>query len=176
MMKAIVSPAPLGINKVIKELHRSLAEVNTEIGILLHEHILEIKVRNEELVGRNKELLLEVRELNKQVTSLKDDKAQKAMHKDDERLINLRYTLGGDPEEHRVPRFCKENLKLTFPDALDKPNIRKGFSADYKQMTQELLRSDSTYRAWVEYSNSCLLVLAGSTKPGGRAPLSSSGY
>ncbi|KAL8844087.1 MAG: hypothetical protein Q9176_001493 [Flavoplaca citrina] len=70
------------------------------------------------------------------------------MHKDDERLINLRYTLGGDPEEHRVPRFCKENLKLTFPDALDKPNIRKGFLADYKQMTQELLRSDSTYRAW----------------------------
>ena len=118
-------------------------------------------------MSRNKELLLEVKELKTQVTSLKDDEAQKAMHKDDERLMNLRHVLGGDPEEHREPRFCKENLQHTFPDAFDEPDVRKGFSADYEQMTQELLWSDSAYRAWMEYPNSCLLVLAGSTKPGG---------
>ncbi|KAL9025560.1 MAG: hypothetical protein Q9180_007644 [Flavoplaca navasiana] len=168
MMKAIISPAPLGIDKVIEGLHRSLAEVNAQIGILLHERVLEIRVTNEEL-------LLEVRELKTQVTSLKDDEAEKAMHKDEERMMNLRHILGGDPEEHREPRFCKENLKHTFPDALDEPDVRKGSSADYEQMTQEFLRSDSTYRAWMDYPNSSLLVLAGSTKPGGRAPQSFSG-
>ncbi|KAL9023119.1 MAG: hypothetical protein Q9180_008380, partial [Flavoplaca navasiana] len=172
MMKAIVSPAPLGIDKVIEGLHRSLAEVNAQIGILLHERVLEIKVTNQELVSKNQELVLEVRDLKTQVTSLRDDEAQKTMHKDNERLMNLRHILGGDPEEHREPRFCKENLKHTFPDALEEHDVRKGFSANYEQMTRELLCSDSTYRAWMEYPNSSLLILAGSTESGGRAPQS----
>ncbi|KAL9636033.1 MAG: hypothetical protein Q9204_002405 [Flavoplaca sp. TL-2023a] len=175
MMKAIFNPAPLGIDKVIEELHRSLAEVNAQIGILLHKRVLEIRDTNEELVSRNQELLLEIRDLKTEVTSLKDDEAQKVMHKDEERLMKLRHILGGDPEEHREPRFCKENLQHTFPDALEEPDVRQGFSANYEQMTRELLWSDSSYRAWMEYPDSSLLVLAGSTKPGGRAPQSSPG-
>lgn len=181
-MKAIISPAPLAIDKVIEELHRSLAEMNAEIGSLLHERVLDIRVTNEKLLANNEELLvknqeslLEIRELKTQLTSMKDDAAQKTSHKDDERLSNLRRILGGDSQDHRDPKLCKENLKHTFPDALEDSDVRQGWSANYHQMTQELLRSDATYQAWMEYPDSCLLVLAGSTELGGRAPQSSSG-
>lgn len=181
-MKAIISPAQIGIDKVIEELKGSLAEVNAEIGILMHQRVLDISIKsdklrhqNDEMLRQNQVLLFEVQELKARLMSMEEKAAQEASQEDEERVTSLCRILGGDPQEYRDPKFCRNNLKETFPEALGDSDVRQGWSANYHQMSQELLRSDNTYRAWMEYPDSCLLVLAGSTEPGGRAPQSSSG-
>lgn len=175
MTKAIISPAPLAIDKVIEELKGSLAEVNAEIGILMHQRVLDISIGNDKLLLQNQSLLDEVGKLKAQLLNMEAKAAQEALLKDEERLTNLCHMLGGDPKEYRDPTFCRKNLADTFPEALGGSNVRQGWSANYHQMTQELLQSDSAYRAWMNHTDSCLLVFAGSTEPGGRTPQSSSG-
>ncbi|KAL8734979.1 MAG: hypothetical protein Q9181_002988 [Wetmoreana brouardii] len=174
VLKAIIRPAPLAVDKAIEALHHCLAEVNAEIGILLHQRVLDITHQSDDIKAQNERLRLEVGKIRAQLTKMKENAEQESSRKDDENLEELRRLLGEDLQEHRDPGFCRENLEDAFPEALGASRVRQGRSANYYQMTSQLLGSDAAYQSWRECSSSCLLVFAGSTALQGRAAQSPS--
>ncbi|KAL8919901.1 MAG: hypothetical protein Q9172_004749 [Xanthocarpia lactea] len=202
IMKAFTSPAPLAVDKVVQDLHRCLAEVNAEMGFLLHGRVLhisnqnddlrklsnDIKKQNEELkaevkglraqndhvINQNEELKAEGKGLRAQLASMEEAKAIEMARTDDENLDSLCRVLGGDPEEHRDPNLRRRTLESAFPEALGNLDITRDWSASFHQMTAELLESNTAYQDWLKSSASSLLVFEGATAPEGEARQSSS--
>ncbi|KAL8937857.1 MAG: hypothetical protein Q9211_003473 [Gyalolechia sp. 1 TL-2023] len=175
VLKAIIRPAPLGVDKAVGILFYYLAEVNAEIGMMLHQRVRHISEQNDGIKAQNENLLLEIRALKRQWTIMKENADQELSRKVDENLEYLRRILGGDLQEHRDPRFCRKHLEDAFPEALEAFGVRQGWSVNYHQMTSKLLVADAAYQSWRECLSSCVLVIAGSTALQGRAPRSQSG-
>ena len=173
MVNAIVKPAPLAVNKTIEELHRCLAELNAEIGILLHKRVLDISIQNQDLLVEVRGQRAETEGLRKQLTSMKEDKAMEVFATDNENVENLRRILGQVSDKHKDPDFCGNTLKGSFPESLGVTVVHPGWSQNYTQMTPEVLQSNTAYQSWMKCSSSSLLVLAGATREEGRASHSS---
>lgn len=176
-MKAFTSPAPLAVDKVVQDLHRCLAEVNAEIGFLLHERVLHISNQNDDLrklskhiKKQNEKLEADVERLNAKLASMNEDRTKEMDRTDNENLSDVCRILGGDPPEHRDPDLmCRGTLESAFPEALGDLDISQGWSAHFHQMTSELLESNDAYQDWLKCSPSTLLVFEGVTADGGRA-------
>lgn len=169
MLKGIVRPAQLAVDKAIEELHRCLAEVNAEIGILLHKSVRSISSQNEILMAEARNLREEVAGLRAQMTSMNEDSARKQSAKDVENLASCRRMLGEVSENNRDPGFCAKTLEGAFPEAMRAFHVYAGWSENYIQMTFELLESDAAYQSWKNSSTASLLAFAGSTSDEGRA-------
>ena len=176
-MKAFTSPAPLAVDKVVQDLHRCLAEVNAEMGFLLHGRVLHISNQNDDLrklsndiKKQNHKLEADVERLNAKLASMDEDRTQEMERIDNENLSALCRILGGDPLEHRDPDLmCRGTLESAFPEALGGPDISQGWSAHFHQMTSDLLKSNDACQNWLKCSASSLLVFEGATADGGRA-------
>ncbi len=164
----MVRPAPLAVDKAIEELHRCLAEVNAEIGILLHKSVRSISFQNESLMAEARNLR-EVAGLRAQMTKMNEDSAQKQSEKDAENLMHYRRMLGEVPCKNRDPGFCAKVLEGAFPIAMEVVGVYAGWSENYVQMTSELLESNAAYQSWINSPSASLLAFAGSTSDEGRA-------
>ena len=169
------------MDKEIEELNRCLAEVNAEIGILLHKRILHISNQNDDLMTeakglrkQNDHLMTEVNGLRQQVTKMSEDTAQEMSLREIATLDHLRRLLGTIPIQNTDIATCIKTLESAFPQAMEAPSIDPGWSENYIQMTPRLLRSNHAFQSWGLCPSSSLLVFAGSTSEEGRASPSSS--
>ena len=179
MLKAVVRPASLALDKTTEELQRSLAEVNAEINIMLHKNAREIKhqchqisQQNESLEREARDLREEVAGLKNQLTSMSDNATEEASNKDAEALKHIHRMLG-DVSRHGDPVICGQTLESTFPEAMGSTSFSPRRSRNYLQMTIDLLESIPAYRIWKDCPRTSFLMLAGSTQPAGRATQSS---
>ena len=181
-----MEPAPLAVNKAIEELHHCLAEVNAEIGILLHQRVLDINTQNKNLTAQlekistqNKGLAAQVEGLRAQSTKREEDEAREKLKEDVESLAHFRQILGETPGKYKDPVLLVKTLESIFPEAMGAMGamgafgIHQGWSNSYCQMTSQFLRLNTAYQSWMGCSSSSLLVFAGSTAEEGRASQSS---
>ncbi|KAL2045968.1 hypothetical protein ABVK25_011893 [Lepraria finkii] len=175
LFKAIVSPAPLAVDKAIEELHRSLAEVNAEIGSLLHTRVLAISTQNQNLMAEVKAARAqveasraEIKGLRVQLTSMEEKEVREKSDQDGQSLRYFSRILGEIPGKQRDPKLYTNSLRNAFPEALEAIDIEPGWSGNYNQMTFDLLQSNAEYQLWMNSPGSSLLVFAGSTEPDGQ--------
>ena len=180
ILKAIVSPAALAVDKAIEELHHSLAEVNAEIGILLHKRVRDISLQNEDLHEKilaislqYKDLKSELKIVRGQLTNTEEREAKELVEQDNENLRNFSSVLGNRPGKHGNLQLCEETLQEAFPEAFEARSDYQDWSSGYDQMTWKLLQSNTAYQSWADCPNSSLLVFAGSTKEESRESQSS---
>ena len=179
MANAFVSPAAVKVDKATERIHSCLAEVNAQIGILLHQRVHEIAESSKELSIKNSELLSEVSKLRTQNTELLErtrrndaSAAQDIIKKDRENLENFRRALGHIPPNCENPEECRKVLCEAFPEAFGEDNQVLSWSGRYTQMTMGLLESTPDYQRWRDCPSPCLLILGGLTESEGQASLS----
>ncbi|KAL8721612.1 MAG: hypothetical protein Q9225_001735 [Loekoesia sp. 1 TL-2023] len=160
VVKAIVSPASLGVDRTIEKLHSCLAEVNAEIGILLHQRVHDIAKLSKDISSKNINLLTEVKvlqtkndelftqnnELLHQVRSMKEDAARETLNKDDENLKDFYRTLGDISPKFSDCQLCKTNLADIFPRAFGADESSLDWSGKYVQMTPEYLEGQPSLK------------------------------
>ena len=161
------------MDKAIEELHHCLAEVNAEIGILLHKRVLDISDRNEDLMAEAKELRTQAEGLQAQLTSMSENAARETSKIDLENIENCRRALGDIPDKHRDSELCRKTLQGAFPEAMGVVEAHSSWSTNYNQMTTEILQTNAAYESWRNCAGSSLLVFSGSTSGEGRASQSS---
>ena len=185
-----MSPAAIKVDKATEKIHSCLAEVNAQIGILLHQRVHEIAESSKDISSKNDILLAEVSMLRiensklltgVEVLQTKNDElvqgmrrneaiaAQDIISKDNENLEDFRRTLEHIPPNYENQEWCRKALFEAFPGAFGDDKDFLGWSGRYVQMTPGLLDSSSEYQGWKECLSPCLLVLGGLTESEGQA-------
>ena len=166
VLKAILKPATVGIKRKTEKLLGCLADLNAEVGILLHHRI-------QRMTSEIGELLIGKDILIQKMTKMEVEAADKASRIDLENLENFRRTLQNVPQKYMNPHVCRRTLKAAFPEALqehsDKTSISAGWSQKYVQITRGLLEESPEYAMWRESPTSRLLLLGGFTSDAGQA-------
>ena len=179
----MTEPALNRIDQAVERLGNCLAEVNAEIGILLHQRVQEIKVetkeiksQNEQLSAQNNDLLDRVQglqqqnqELSQKLTGMEKREAKERSERDTENLEEMFRALGSISQEQTDLQSCRAALKDAFPEAFAPAESPLGWTGKYVQMTAELSRSTTHYQSWRESPSSCLLILAGMTMEEGQS-------
>ena len=172
------------VDKATEKIHSCLAEVNAQIGILLHQRVYQIDQSNKELLAGisklrtdNTQLLTEMGILQTKNDELLDGMrrneasvVQHTQNQDREDLEEFSRRLGHVARKYEDHDLCKKALVEIFPGAFDgNDNSSPGWSERYVQMTPSLLNSSSEYQNWKACSSPCLLVIGGLTESEGQA-------
>ncbi|KAL9110948.1 MAG: hypothetical protein Q9227_004563 [Pyrenula ochraceoflavens] len=149
-------PAKLGLSQSIEDVHKLLAELNAECGVLLHRNIVK-------LVAMNRDLQAKVDKLNRHNEDMLE-------REDRERLEETRRILRIDPDSptirtHTDAVQLKKKTNRAFANTMS--SFKIGYY--YPHMTSSRLSMEKAYRSWWSCDHSALLTLVGKTQEDSRS-------